>query len=247
MFTVLTQAPGRHYPRCDEHGTLDRAKPAMAQAREIVENHARADHYGLGDTIHKSLLVDSTGDATPCDMPLEMCPHLADDPKQNNTEKEEQTEPSMSDDSQFRTITVYVPVSIAISEEVAEGFEPERAVAMMLQQVMQDALAEPESVAEHDPMAIVGVSTKTHFEPDDSVWERVLPDPDKEVFGTVSRKPVRAADLTGTDTLMRLSKEFENMLKYLNAQVEQGKLSGLTKVRLVLELDVPEREPAMPF
>lgn len=220
----------------------------MAQAREVIEKHARDDHYGMGDITHLNHVPDSTGELDQCRLTLDMCPHLADDPKQNAEPGEDNSTPAMSDtETQFRQITVYVPVTIAISDEVAESFEPERAVASMLREVMSDALTEPESVAEHDPMAIVGVSNKTHFEPDDSVWERVLPNPDKEVFGTVSRKPVRAADLP-SDPRSRVPQvlidEFIKTACFVGKQVEDGKLSGLTKVRIVLELELPVREPA---
>lgn len=219
----------------------------MALAREVIENHAREDHYGLGDIDHRNRVPDSTGDLDTCDMPLDLCPHLANDPPSNNHQSEgNQTESAMSDDNQFNHLTVYIPVEIAVSDELAEQHEYERHVASVLLQVVTDALAEPESVAEHDPIAIVGVSDKTHWEPvNEGAWERVLPDPDKEVFGTVSRKPVRAADLGGMDAQQQLVNEFKKMLKFLNEQVEEGKLHGLTKVRLVLELDVPEREPAV--
>lgn len=255
-FSVVTYGPGTQVPVCGECGQIDRPQKAMAQARGIIRRHADAEHMGMGETIHDNRLADDTGEVLHCLLPLDMCPHLADDPplsaieelreKLANTPKQEKEQPTyMSTDSQFKRIVVYVPIEVAISAELAEENDHEATVADLLKTVVADTLLEPESVAEHDPFAIVGVSGQTTREPNTLVWTRILPDEDKGIAGTVDNgHTYRLADVGSMESVTSMSRAFEQSTKCLTALLKDGKLDPMCKVRLVLELQVPEREPA---
>lgn len=214
----------------------------MALAREAIRVHADADHYGLGEVRHANHLVTDTGEPDKCNMPYDLCPHVQNDPpiEPQAPTQDEPPPNAMSTDSQFKRIIVYVPVEVAISEDLASEDDHMERVSGMLHQVISDQLLEPESVAEHDPFAIVGVSTKYHHQENTEVWERVLPDPKHGVYGTVAQASDRVVDFGNNLTI---ATEFGHISNYLQQQIKDGKIDGLTRVRLVLELQVPEREP----
>ena len=246
---IVTVVAGSHAPVCGECGQLDRSQTAMAVARDILRAHADAEHMGMGDIIHDNRVPDDTGELDRCQMPIDMCPHLVNDPPalgESTQQKKETAPPShMSTDSKFKRIVVYVPIEVAISSELVDEEDHEATVSDLLRQVVGDTLLEPESVADHDPFAIVGVSEQTYYEPNATVWTRILPDEDAGIKGTVDNEHTfRLADVEDRQTMSAMGRAFEQTLTTLRTLLKSGALDPMCKVRLVLELQVPEREPA---
>ena len=209
MFQVITydNSPVGSYGRCEEC-KISTVEGTIHEVRAELEQHARDEHMGM--FVEPEHRVASEG-ANECGLPTNICPHYAaespatppsdaadaNQPGKSDSKKpqpatltEMKEAPRVSLDSKFRHVTVHVPIELALGTDV-DGIEPKELEALAASVV--SGLKEPEEVAEHDPVAVVGVRN--------GQWHGVVADMQNRLWEPIVRAqldPEQAEHLVAT-------------------------------------------------